>query len=368
MNTRIPSLPLKLIAMSLVTLSCIGTSCTSLQQTTVATTDDLYYTPNNTNTIAEVNNNRKNEQIEGDNQAEYQDYQSYPDDRFLRLKVANRNRWDAIDDFGYWNDPRFNIGWNNWYNGFYGSSWFNPFGINMGWGGLGWGGMGWGGLGWGGLGWGGWGWGFDDIAWGGLGWGGLGWGGLGWGGWGWGGLGWGGMGWGGMGWGGWGGWGGWNPYFGGFWNPYGAYYYGGGFVGGIPTRRIHFQDPRATQTSTPGINAYRNPSSSRGFNNTTNITNGNTRYTGNANLNNNFGSLLKRVVTNNANTNYANSWDRPARYFNNNGGNTVNKTNSSGSNNNNNSNYSSGNIGGRSGGFNSSGSSSGSSGRAPRPR
>ena len=354
MNTRIPSLPLKFIAMSLVTLSCIGTSCTSLQQTTVAATDDLYFTPNNTNTTAEVKNNTQNNQTEGANQTEYQDYQSYPDDRYLRLKVSNRNRWDGIDDFGYWNDPRFNyasypsyLGWNSWYNGLYGNSWFNPFGINMG--------FGWGGYapymsafnygGWG------WGWGWDDFGFAGMGWGGMGWGG----------LGWGGMGWGGMGWGGW------NPYFAGFWNPYGAYYYGGGFVGGLPVTRVHFQDPRATQTSRPGINAYRNQSSARGFNNTTNITNGNTRYTGNANLNNNFGSLLKRVVTNNANVNYANSWDRPARYFNNNGGNGVNKTNSSSSNNSYNSN-SSGNTGGRSGGFNSSGSSSGSSGRAPRQR
>ena len=36
----------KLILMSLVVLSMISTGCTSLQQTTVAATDDLYYTPN----------------------------------------------------------------------------------------------------------------------------------------------------------------------------------------------------------------------------------------------------------------------------------------------------------------------------------
>jgi hypothetical protein len=355
MNTRITSSPLKLMLAGMVLISCIGTSCTSLQQTTVTATDDLYYTPSTeaaSKQTARTNNARPNDQIQSDNEQEYQDYQSYPDDRYLRLKVANRNRWDAIDDFGYWNDPRFNfayypsyLGWNSWYSGFYGASWFNPFGMNMG------------------FGWGGYhpfmnsyyslGWGFDD-------WGfaGLGWGGLGWGGWGYGGFGWGGF-----------GFGGWNPYYAGLWNPYGYYYgglYGGGFVGGIPARRIHYQSPRATQNSEPGLAAYRRNSSAGNFNNTTNTISGNTRYTGNSNLNNNFGSLIKRVVTNNANVNYANSWDRPSRSFSNNNQFKTTSTNS----NSNNSSYtpsinSSSNTGGRSGGFNSSGSSTGG-GRAPR--
>jgi hypothetical protein len=359
MNTRITSIPLKLMAASLVLISCFGTSCTSLQQTTVAATDDLYYTPSTeaTKATAQTNGDRNNEQINNASEAEYQDYQSYPDDRYLRLKVANRNRWDAIDDFGYWNDPRFNysyypsyLGWNSWYSGFYGSSWYNPFGMNMG-------------FGWGGyapymsaFNYGGWGWGmgWDDFGFAGMGWGGMGWGG----------FGWGGMGWGGMGWGGW------NPYYAGYWNPYGYYYgggYGGGFVGGIPNRRIHFQDPRATQNSAPGLAAYRRPSSNGNFNNTSNTVNGNTRYAGNANLNNNFGSLIKRVVTNNANTNYANSWDRPSRSFSNNNNNQFKTTSTNSSNN---SNYSpatnsNSNTGGRSGGFNSAGSSTGGS-RAPR--
>lgn len=346
MNTSITSFPLRLIALSLVTISCIGTSCTSLQQTTVAATDDLYYTPNNkvvnNQSMASVENgqNGNNDQVEQANQAEYQDYQSYPDDRYLRLKVANRYRWDAIDDFGYWNDPRYNYayypsygGWNSWYSGFYGSSWYNPFGVSMG------------------FGWGGYapymssyyslGWGFNDFGFGYGGFGGFGYAGLGYG----------------FGYG-------WNPYYAGYWNPY-AGYYGGGFIGGFPGQRMHYQNPSAVRNSAPGLAAYRNTSSSRGFNNSFNATNGNTRYTGNANLNNNFGSLLKRVVTNNSNTNYANSWDRPARYFNNSNGYSTNQTKSSSNNNTSSFATPNNNAGGRSGGFNSAGSSSGG-GRAPR--
>ena len=343
MKTNITSFPLTLMAVSLVLVSCLVTSCTSLQQTTVAATDDLYFTPSTTaanNTKALSNNARANEQEQLDNEQAYQDYQTYPDDRYLRLKVANRYRWDAIDDFGYWNDPRFNyafypsyLGWNSWYSGFYGSSWYNPFGINMG------------------FGWGGYypymnsyysmGWGFNDFGFAGLGYGGFGYGGF--------------------------GYGGWNPYYAGYWNPYGYYYggFGGGFVG-VPNRRIHFQDPRATQNSAPGLAAYRRQSSAGNFNSTSNTINGSTRYTGNTNLNNNFGNLLKRVVTNNADANYANSWDRPSRSFNNN--NNQFKTASTSSNNNSSftpSVNTNSNTGGRSGGFNSTGSSS-NSGRAPR--
>jgi hypothetical protein len=349
MNKQKMAFQFRLILMGLITISCVGMSCTSLQQTTVATTDDLYYTPNNKETPSKTadvasNENRYNQNEE--EQGEYQDYQSYPDDRYLRLKVSNRNRWDVIDDFGYWNDPRYNYsyypsygGWNNWYSGFYGSSWYNPFGVTMG--------MGWGGYspymsayynsGWvyGGF-------GYDGFGYAGLGYGGFGYGGF--------------------------GYGGWNPYYAGYWNPYAGYYnnYGGygGFGGGIPGPRVHYQDPRATQTSAPTLASYRNPSTTRNFNNTTNVTTGNTRYTGNTNLNNNFSNLVKRVVTTNSNVNNANSWDRPARSFNNNY--NSNQVNSNSNNNSVRSNYTpSNNTGGRSGGFSSS-SAPATGGRAPR--
>ena len=304
MKTQKTNTYLRLIAIGIVAFSFFGTSCTSLQQSTAVATDDLYYTPNKKVVSAERLAAIEKEENGMAPEEEDQEYQNYQDDRFLRLKVANRNRWSAIDDFGYWNNPRFNMGF-----------------------GLGWGG----GFG----GWGGWGgWGFDPF-----------WGG-GFGGWG----------------GGFGGWGGWNPYFAGYWNPYMPIYYGGVFVnnGGRP-----FQSPSAVRSSPSSINAYRN---NRGYNNTNNSVNtttGNTRYTSNPTLNSNFGNLMKRVVTNNSNTNYANSYDRPARYFSNNNnynGGNQNQTNSTNNSNNRASFQSNGNsnAGGRSGGFNSAGSSAGS--------
>ena len=360
MKTQKTNTYLRLIAMGIVAFSFFGTSCTSLQQSTTVATDDLYYTPNKKVVSAEKLVAIEKAENGMAQDEEYQEYQNYQDDRFLRLKVANRNRWSAIDDFGYWNNPRFNMGFGMGWGGGFGGWGFDPF-----WGG-GWGG-GFGG--WGG-GFGGWGGGFGGWAGGLGGWaGGLGgWGG-GFGGWGfdpfWGGGfgGWGG-GFGGWG-GGFGGWGGWNPYFAGYWNPYMPIYYGVGFVnnGGRP-----YQSPSAVRSSPSSINAYRN---NRGYNNTNNSVNtttGNIRYTSNPTLNSNFGNLMKRVVTNNGNTNYANSYDRPARYFSNNNNYNGGNQNQSNSNNNNKTSFqsnSNSNAGGRSGGFNSSGISS-SSPRAAR--
>ena len=348
MNTQKTNTYLRLIAIGIVAFSFFGTSCTSLQQSTTVATDDLYYTPNKKVVSAEKLVAIEKAENGMAQDEEYQEYQNYQDDRYLRLKVSNRNRWSTIDDFGYWNNPSFNMG--------FGMGWGGWAGAYGGWGGGfgGWGGGfgGWGGGFGGGFG----GFGYDPF-WGGFG----GWGG-GFGGWGGGFGGWG---------GGFGGWGGWNPYFAGYWNPYMPIYYGGGFVnnGGRP-----FQSPSAVRSSPSAINAYRN---NRGYNNTNNSANtttGNTRYTSNPTLNSNFGNLMKRVVTNNSNTNYANSYDRPARYFSNNNnynGGNQNQTNSTNNSNNrasfqsNSNNNSNSNAGGRSGGFNSAGSSS-SSPRAAR--
>jgi hypothetical protein len=113
------------------------TSCTSLQQTSTAATDDLYFTPSKeaeTSTKTTARNNSAD--AEAAEEAEYQDYQNYQDDRFLRLKVANRNRWSSIDDFGYWNNPRFNMGFGMGWGGGFGG-WGGGFGFDPFWGGIG---------------------------------------------------------------------------------------------------------------------------------------------------------------------------------------------------------------------------------------
>jgi hypothetical protein len=334
MNTTTTYFSNKLMAFGLTMICFIGISCTSLQQTTVVASDDLYAIPSTTATTKTYakTDNRNQEQV-ADEQGEYQDYQNYQDDRYLRLKVANRYRWSGIDDFGYWNDPRFNyayypsyLGWNSWYSGFYGASWYNPFGAYS---------MGWGGynpyfnsfaMGWG----------FNDFGFG------IGYGGFGYGGFGYGGFGYGGM-----------GYGGWNPYYAGYWNPYGPVFMGGGIE-----RRRPYLDPRQVHTSAPGLAAYTNRSINN-VNRQVNTTNGNIRYSSNPDLNNNFGNLIKRVVTNNSNVNQANSFDRPSRTFNNNNfSNTRVTSTPSTSNTVTPSSNSNSNAGGRSGGYNSAGSSS----------
>lgn len=40
----------------------------------------------------------------------YGDY-SNADDNYLRMKVRNRYQWDAIDDYSYWNDSRYDFGY-----------------------------------------------------------------------------------------------------------------------------------------------------------------------------------------------------------------------------------------------------------------
>jgi hypothetical protein len=176
MNTKNTTPNFRLLAVGLVAISFFVTSCTSLQQTTTVATDDLYYTPS-----------KPAEQVIAQAEEEnYQDYQNYQDDRFLRLKVANRNRWSSIDDFGYWNNPSFSMGFGMGYGGFgglgFGGGW-DPFWNNrFGWAGYygGFGGFGfdpfWGGAfggfgGWGG-GFGGWGGGFGGWGGGFGGWGG----------------------------------------------------------------------------------------------------------------------------------------------------------------------------------------------------
>ena len=209
----------------LMACSFFLTSCTSLQQTTTAATDDLYFTPSKeaeTNTKTNARNNSADAEIS--EEAEYQDYQNYQDDRFLRLKVANRNRWSSIDDFGYWNNPSFRVGFGMGYGGFgglgFGGGW-DPFWNNR---------FGWAGY-YGGFG----GFGFDPF-----------WGGAfgGFGGWG----------------GGFGGWGGWNPYFAGMWNPYGNYYLNngiyGGIYGGIPMNVNNYDKRIPVQPNRTNLNPY----------------------------------------------------------------------------------------------------------------
>ncbi len=102
------------------------------------TPDDVYYSPGR-----EMVSNREDETKKAQ-QESYQQYQTNLDDQYLRMKISRRYRWSQIDDFGYWNDSRYDFGYNNYYNGIYsniysypsiyiGNRGYYPFQGNYGW-------------------------------------------------------------------------------------------------------------------------------------------------------------------------------------------------------------------------------------------
>lgn len=117
------------------------------------TPDDVYYSPGRDIPTA------REEVRQREQHDRYEDYISSQDDRYLRMKVANRSRWNSLDDFDYWYDSRYDFcpyyyngytGWNHYYGYGY-SSWNNYYAWNHAWNyGLGYGGwrpylgMGWG--------------------------------------------------------------------------------------------------------------------------------------------------------------------------------------------------------------------------------
>ncbi len=92
------------------------------------TPDDVYYSPGR-----EREETVRDERNRQEQQAQYRDYLTSIDDRYLRMKVANRYRWGSLDDFNYWYDSRYDFGsYNyNYYNTL--NPYWNPaFGLTYG--------------------------------------------------------------------------------------------------------------------------------------------------------------------------------------------------------------------------------------------
>lgn len=96
-------------------VAAIFTSCSTYKAG--QTPDDVYYSPAKE---AVAKKEVKNDRYEGRDR--YEDYVSSEDDRYLRMKVRNRQRWSTIDDYDYWYDSRYtpyysyNYYRNNWNN------------------------------------------------------------------------------------------------------------------------------------------------------------------------------------------------------------------------------------------------------------
>lgn len=127
--TSSKTLAMKTNLLPLLLAASLLSSCATYQSG--QTPDDVYYSPGR-------------EAIARNDREDYEE--SYvKDDNYLRRRVSNRYRWGSIDDFGYWNDPRFDVRfstWNTWntigWNTWGWNSWNRP---SFGWGlgGNGWG-------------------------------------------------------------------------------------------------------------------------------------------------------------------------------------------------------------------------------------
>jgi hypothetical protein len=96
------------------------------------TPDDVYYSPareTDAYVVVQQDNNR------------YNSYQyTNPDDNWLRMRVYNRSRWSAFDEYD-WNDWRYNswtynlyspYAWNGYWNSYWGwNSFYNPYCSNI---------------------------------------------------------------------------------------------------------------------------------------------------------------------------------------------------------------------------------------------
>ncbi len=96
-------------------------SCSSAYRQT-QTPDDVYFSPGKTQEYAEVQKDRRSDRY--DRYDEYDDYTSSNEDRYLRMKIQNRYRWNGLDNYDYWYSPSYA------YNNYYGFNSFNPYTFN----------------------------------------------------------------------------------------------------------------------------------------------------------------------------------------------------------------------------------------------
>lgn len=104
-------------SLPLITLAVIFSSCTAAYKSG-QTPDDVYFSPERPQAeYVRVEDDRK-EKYRGD------DYYSYEDDRYLRMKIRNRDRWSYLDE--YYRDPlAYNYNVYNKY-GYYNNYYYNP--------------------------------------------------------------------------------------------------------------------------------------------------------------------------------------------------------------------------------------------------
>jgi hypothetical protein len=108
----------RLLLLSTISIS-LFTSCSTAYKSG-QTPDDVYYSPGRA-VVSAKEEEKQQQQLE-----QYEEYVSSQDDRYLRMKVANRSRWNALDDYDYWYDSRYDFCRNNY-------SFYNQYSYNPGW-------------------------------------------------------------------------------------------------------------------------------------------------------------------------------------------------------------------------------------------
>lgn len=114
-----------------IALTIVAASCSTAYKSG-QTPDDVYYSPERkTNGSEYVQMNREEDPRQyrtNRRQADYNDDYAYNEDRYLRMKVRNRNRWSDFDYYyndpyaaGYFARPGIYTG-----IGFYGNNFWNP--------------------------------------------------------------------------------------------------------------------------------------------------------------------------------------------------------------------------------------------------
>ncbi|MFL9484512.1 hypothetical protein ACI6Q2_17150 [Chitinophagaceae bacterium LWZ2-11] len=86
-------------------------SCSSTNKAS-KTPDDVYYSPGGQGVQKNTTKNYRDE---------YDEYISSTDDRYLQMKVQNRDLWSSLDDYSYWNAPTYA------YNSYYGMPYYNNY-------------------------------------------------------------------------------------------------------------------------------------------------------------------------------------------------------------------------------------------------
>jgi hypothetical protein len=103
-------------------MAAVLTGCASTYKAG-QTPDDVYYSPAREGGIKK----------ETRNEDRYEDYAASDEDRYLRMKIRDRQRWSRLDDYSYWNDSRYMPSYsydyyrNNLYNSYSWNNWNSPY-------------------------------------------------------------------------------------------------------------------------------------------------------------------------------------------------------------------------------------------------